>query len=257
MNLLESIAGWLNRSPWLNLLSMAVGLLSLALSVYFYIKSRSAVFPRYQTSGASLLSRGVRAVHDLQIIHAGRPLGQLSVSTISFWNQGDKVLEASAVAKADPLRIEFPAATVVLQANVVHQTSASNQVSLVVRANDGTVYIFFDYLSRNEGFTAEIFHDSPDEDCASVLGTIKGFGKPQEVLESDDPVSDNYVRPLFNWLYAKTGGGKTLLFWVLSPLWAIPLVFTLLVDLPLKPLRMLRGRSSSLNAYKHVKRYRQ
>lgn len=257
MDFIAGIAEWLNKSPWLNFLSMAVGLVSLLLSIYFYVRSKASVLPKYQTSGISLLSQGARAVRGLQIAHNGTNLVQLSVSTVSFWNQGNKVLEPSAVASADPLRIKLPDGTMILQANVAHQTSLGNQVALTLRMNESVIDISFDYFARNEGFTAEIFHDARFPDSASVLGTIKGFGHPQEVMETDDPISDNYVRPIMDWVWDKTGGPKRLWFWVLSPIYFIPLLVTIIIDLSFKPLRLLRGPSSSLNAYKHVKRYRE
>ena len=257
MQSLGKIAAWLNRSPWLNLLSMTVAILGIVLSIYFYLKSKSTVFPRFQTAGVSLLAQGAKEVQGLRILHGDRALERLSVATVSFWNEGTKVLESSAIAAADPLRIVLPSGTTILQVNIGHRSSPSNNAKVTVQPDNAIINIAFDFLSRNDGFTVEIFHDAASADCANVLGTVKGYGSPREVLEGDDRVSENYVRPLFSKLYYLTGGHKSIAFWALSPLWVIPLIFALLfIDLPLRPIRLLLGPSKALNAYKRADRYR-
>lgn len=255
MQILEELAKWLNESPWVNLFSFSLGLLGIFLSIVFYIRSKKEVYPRYQTAGVSLIASGTKSIQGLRILHNENSLKYLSVATVSFWNQGNKVLESNDIAGADPLRIVFPPSTNIIQAKLVDQSTPGNNVQFSASPNNPALIITFDYLARNEGCTFEIFHDAQDADCASVIGSIKGFGSPQRVAESDDIITDSYMMPLLGKVIRIIGGTKTFTFWILVPILFIPFALTMMIDILLKPFQLLFGPPKKLNAYIRAKKY--
>lgn len=254
MSALIEFAGWLNKTTWLNLIFFVLAILGVLLSYVFYRRSKKDIQPCYQFASVSLLASGANSVKDLKILHKGIPIDRLSVATVSFWNTGAAVLEASDVAPADPLRIILREGTRVLQASVATQSAPSNNVRISVDAGVPRVRIEFDYLARNEGFAIEIFHDAVEADFAILIGTIKGVKEIRRVTKGDDVISDTYIFPIYSRIWTLTGGPKKPLFWITAPLWFIPMLCTLLLDMLIKPARLLLGPSKDLNAHKRIER---
>ncbi|WP_025628221.1 hypothetical protein [Vibrio parahaemolyticus] len=253
---MESLLTWFNQWQWVNVISFSVGIIGIVLSVLFYIKSKSTHMPKYQVAGLSLLSKGIKEVDGLKVSLNDRSLDALSLTTVSFWNSGNKTLEITDFAPSDILRVAFPKGTSILQVQIGHVTVDSNYVNAEVNHDESTVYINFDYLSKNEGFTIEIFHDNLNPSTISLLGTVKGFGVPVKVTEPYEPFTDTYIRPRFEKLWDFTGGHTNISFWLLLPFLLIPMFITVLLDLLSKPFILIFSKSKAFDAEKRVNRYK-
>ncbi|MCB1789556.1 MAG: hypothetical protein KDJ24_04610 [Gammaproteobacteria bacterium] len=256
MDSLKNYLSFLSQSPWINLVSVAIGIFGIVLSTYFFLRSKSYIYPRFQKAGAALVASGIKNIDGLRILYRDRELTTLSLATVSFWNQGRRVLNSADMAPTEPLRIELPPGTTILQARVGETSSPSNNVKVKVRTGEPTIDIQFDYLAGREGFTVEIFHDNISPNCPELKGTIKGFGSAQEVMKNDDPISNNFVRPIYNRIYNLTGGPDRAVYWILSPIWILPLFIAALIDNILKPVRFILDSNNRFSAQNHLNRFK-
>ncbi len=102
-------------------------------------------------------------------------VNRLNRTTMTFWNDGTKVLDGSDIVKADPLIISYPEGSKILSYKILRQTKEVNGFSLkLVPDKPNVLLIDFDYLDPKGGITCEIIHDSEKHD-PEVLGSIKGI----------------------------------------------------------------------------------
>ncbi|HHX8679254.1 hypothetical protein J4H63_14775 [Vibrio alginolyticus] len=253
---MESLLTWFNQWQWVNVISFSVGIIGIFLSVIFYIKSKSTHIPKYQVAGLSLLSKGMKEVNGLKVSLNERSLDALSLTTVSFWNSGNRTLETTDFATSDILRVVFPKGTSILQVQIGYVTVDSNYVNAEVNHDESTVYMNFDYLSKNEGFTIEIFHDNLNPSKINLLGTVKGFGAPVKVTEQYEPFTDTYIRPRFEKMWDFTGGYKKISFWLLLPFIFIPMFITVFLDILSRPFIMIFSKSKVFDPKRRVKRFK-
>lgn len=104
-----------------NLLSTAIAVLSLLLSVHFYLESLQRREPYYLAyQSAQIYNKAVASPKITVIDSAGKPVsGDIHVLEVSFWNNGKLPIEPSEVRT--PIIFEFPDGYRLLESKVVRE----------------------------------------------------------------------------------------------------------------------------------------
>jgi hypothetical protein len=104
-----------------NLLSTAIAVLSLLLSVYFYFESLQKREPYYLPHRSSQIYSKTVASPKITVVDVdGKPVtGNIHVLEVSFWNNGKLPIEPADVRT--PIFIEFPAGSRLLDSKVVRE----------------------------------------------------------------------------------------------------------------------------------------
>ena len=104
-----------------NLLSTAIAVFSLLLSVYFYFESLQRREPYYLPyQSAQIYNKAVASPKITVIDSTGKPVsGDIHVLEVSFWNNGKLPIEPSDVRT--PIVFEFPNGYRLLDSKVVHE----------------------------------------------------------------------------------------------------------------------------------------
>jgi hypothetical protein len=238
-NLVSAFPEWLNSNQWLNMVFLLLALLSIVISIIFYYRSRVRIIPCYQIRNFPLITANVQKVEGLQVLHNGTPIENLTATHLSFWNQGNATLNSDDVAPHDPIRLNFSQDAKPLQVTMLHASKSANNASAFINSNDNSVHIKFDYFHTGEGLVCQIYHTGSEDNEVSLLGTVKS-AKIKHAEQYDDPITDGLVGPLIKRVHnsiKKYGEWtKFVIFVIFLPV----VVFTLPVDLIVKPFTKLR-----------------
>jgi hypothetical protein len=168
------------KSPYLNIIGCALGILGITLAIVFYLRSRRIKLLSYTARSFTLLSNAVTSLSDFSASYRNNELKNLAVTKILLWNSGNELITSTDIANNDPVRIVFPLHARVLNANVTTMSSISNLVRADVNPMKQNEIIYsFDYLGVNEGCLVSILHTSESPLEVSLCGTIKGYGSPK------------------------------------------------------------------------------
>lgn len=122
---------------------------------------------------------GCRHFRQLEVKYQSREIEQLSSTTITIWNNGNKTLEENDIPKATPLRISTKDDVEILGYRISDINNKANKVTLTTfeEENRQSLKIDFSYLDPNDGFKVEILHTGRSSSDIKISGRIKGKGK--------------------------------------------------------------------------------
>jgi hypothetical protein len=150
----------------------ALGIAGILIGVWLYFAGKKVAKPRVDIQTTMLVGSDASLLPDeVGITYQGESVPRLSRSIIRFWNSGTDVLDGSAIAAADPIRIVIPDGAAFLSVRLLKVLRLSNQVTLSME--ESAIIITFDYLNPNDGFVVEALHTS--ENAPLCVGELKGF----------------------------------------------------------------------------------
>ncbi len=162
------VAFWISTG-----VAILIGLAGIAISLYFYRKSRRVKQLCYTVTTANLIQDYSAKLSGLKIEYKGKNPANISVSKIAIWNDGTETIDHTDVAEAEPLRIVCDSE--VLDWSVISFTTPANQFGL---ARSGSLLsdVVFDYLDKTEGGIVQLVHTAKTSASILLSGRVKGSG---------------------------------------------------------------------------------
>jgi hypothetical protein len=111
------------------------------------------------------------------MLYAGKPIENLTVTKVAFWNAGKETIHSNDIASADPLVVKIKNDHEMLNAKVTYSKNPANQFSISDIKNQKQFTLQFDYLDKDEGAIIQILHTGISGEDIDVTGTVKGVGK--------------------------------------------------------------------------------
>lgn len=151
-------------------LSIGLGLLSLALALYFR-RIKKLGYKRYDIA----LLGGEAAVfpEELQLRFCGEIVERVASTDIAIWNAGNVTLERNDIVRADPLRVEVSNGKI-LRAGILQRSREVNQVEVTVLDKGSAATVEFEYLDARDGVILKVLHTGT-RDGLKLLGTLRGI----------------------------------------------------------------------------------
>lgn len=149
------------------------------IGVVLYLKGRKVKRLSFGTRRTRVLAKE-REVPDLKIFFKNEVIEKLFLTRVAIYNDGNQVIDASDVAKKDPLRIVIPDGFRIFDAGVFFVRNEANDFSLEMNREEGVIWITFDYMNEGDGCVVEMFDDIDMFQDISVTGSIKGIKKIQK-----------------------------------------------------------------------------
>jgi len=168
---------WLETNPRLGIASFILTIFALALSIYFYYKSKKAKLPCYAIKSFNIVEDLVSKFESLEMLYAGQPIKNLTVSKIAFWNAGKDTINNQDIPIAEPLTIHVKKEYQILDAKVLYTKNPANQFIISSSPLFTVAYLSFDYIDKEEGGVIQIIHTGKSDEDIEVHGLIKGAGK--------------------------------------------------------------------------------
>jgi len=173
MEYLETI--WLFISQkWL---TITVGLLGFATSVYLYSKGKKSRTPTYIVRTINLVRESVKKIDTVEILYSKEKVQNLSVSKIALWNDGRETINANDVALKDTVRLVIVEDFKFLDAKILYQKNQANDFDIKISEDNKRIEISFDYFDFEEGVVLQVFHTGGHNNDIHIEGTIKTVGK--------------------------------------------------------------------------------
>ena len=162
---------------------LVITLISIALNIVFFTKSKVRKVPTYRTRTSRLIRNSVNQIDHLQILFNDRKLSALTTSKVAFWNAGRETLCGSDISDKDVLRLVIDPAYEILSCDVLTQTRAANNFSVSLSPDSKSVEILFDYIDTDEGVVLKVRHTGSSNGDLSLCGSMK---KVKEIKRKGD-----------------------------------------------------------------------
>jgi len=219
---MEQLLSFLNQNQWLNLIFLVLALISILISLFLFFLSKKEKSPLFNVKHLNLVKGHIRKLDRVKITYNNEEVKDLTLTRVSFWNQGKETIDKSDIAQADPLRVQLPEGSILLEASLDYVHNIVNNISIKLSEDRRSLYINFDYLDTSEGCALTIYH-SADSGDVQVLGTIKGAGQIKKGGVEKDDLIKAYAEILI-----KLVGGRDKLNWIRK----ILLIFIILLSMP-------------------------
>lgn len=177
MNSFLQLADWLGTNPWLSIASFIIAVISVVLAIIFYSKSKKVKSPCYAIRSINIVRDLVSKIESLEMLFAGQPIENLTVTKIAFWNAGNDTINSYDIPIAEPLTVHIKKGYQILDAKILYSKNPANQFSISTSDDHSFVNLQFDYIDKEEGGVIQLIHTGTTDEDIEISGTIKGAGK--------------------------------------------------------------------------------
>lgn len=160
-------------------ISLCLAVLGIAMSVYFYFKSRRRKIPVYRSRTTRIIRSSVNKIDSLEVLYNKKRLNALTITKVAFWNAGKETISSTDISLYDKLRLEIGEGFEFLSCDVVTQTKIANNFRCSIEEDKKTILIEFDYLDYDEGAVLKIRHTGSTNADIVINGSIKGVSAIQ------------------------------------------------------------------------------
>lgn len=175
---------------WSGYMNNPIGIISFViptvLAIFFYLKGKKEKKPTFQIRSFNLVKDFSKKVTNIGLLYSGEKVENLTITKVIFWNMGNETIRKDDIAVADPIRIVVDNKYEIFEAEILNDTAnEANQFELVKKDNK-SIIIAFDFLSHAEGVAIQIAHSGLSSENVTLTGTIIGSGKPEEKFYDPD-----------------------------------------------------------------------
>jgi len=189
-----------------NLVFLVLAVVSILISVTLYIKSKKEKELVFSAKSFELIQNSISSINNLTIKYGEHDVEALTVTRLSFWNDGKATIDTDDIVSSDKLRIELAKDIKIYTARIEMTAKESNSITLCII--DNKIIINFDFLDYGDGAIINFYHSGSMEQAIRLKGNLKGALpiKPADELESL-PITNYIGRFLFRKYW---DGGETL-----------------------------------------------
>lgn len=159
-------------------ISTTIGIILLLI---FYFKSKRIRKPKFFVWSFNLIKDASKKLKKLEVIYSKKKIENLTVTKIAFWNDGKETIRKDDIPQAAPLKIVINNKYKILEAEVIKRTNEENLVK-VIKKNNKSIIVTFDYLDKGEGATIQVIHTGQSSEDINFIGKIKGAGPPKRIF---------------------------------------------------------------------------
>lgn len=174
---LQHLLDYFNGNPVLNVVSLALAILGIVFTIYFYFKSKKNRNPTYVVRTINLVKENVKKIDTVAILYAGEKVKNLSISKIALWNEGKETISSVDVALNNTIKIKIKDEFEFLDSEILFQKNSANDFKIQLSEDNKSISIFFDYFDFEEGLVMQIFHTGNSSDDIFIDGKIKSVKK--------------------------------------------------------------------------------
>jgi hypothetical protein len=152
----------------------ALGIIGIALAIYFYFRTKVNPSIAFQTGGVRLIGEHAELPQEVSVSFREVPVRALTTSTAIVWNNGNTTIEGSAIVSTDPVRLTFGDATQILSTEVLKASRDAIRFATRADAGRSEVFVSFEFLDPGDGAVIKVLHTGANLH-AVARGTVKGM----------------------------------------------------------------------------------
>ncbi|MEA3281303.1 MAG: hypothetical protein U9Q68_01910 [Euryarchaeota archaeon] len=169
---------------WSGYMNNPIGIISFViptfLAIFFYLKGKKEKKPTFQIRSFNLVKEFSKKVTTIGLLYSGEKVENLTITKVIFWNMGNEPIRKDDIAVADPIRIVVDNKYEIFEAEILNDTANEANRFELVKNDNKSIIIAFDFLSHDEGVAIQIAHSGLSSEDVTLTGTIIGSGKPKE-----------------------------------------------------------------------------
>jgi hypothetical protein len=186
------------QNPWAGFVGTVLGVLGVALSIVFYLRSRRIQRPTYAKRSIRWFDGSDTPHSDLKMYFRDQQIQRFTITHLAFWNAGNQTIRKGDFATASPLRLHIPSELTLLDIRVTARTTSENSVLVIPPAvlpshPASDIHIDFDFFDANDGFAVQLVHDGESTKDITLLGKLPGAPSIEQVGPGGD-VSRSFAR---------------------------------------------------------------
>jgi hypothetical protein len=184
---------------WIAAASLAIGIFSIAIAVYFYRRTDKKRTPTFMVNPArkSLVMPELAKIGEFSLLYKGVEIGKNGITStqIYFWNSGSLAIQSSEVLK--PYSISVSGASI-LSWSII-KTNRDIIRPHIFKADEtfDTLQLSFSVLEPGDGAVLEIIYEGPANAKIEIDGICIGSHRPM-ILPSDPVYFSTRSKQLFN-----------------------------------------------------------
>ena len=164
--------------PWFALLSFLIAIIGVITAVFYYYRGKKVKSPCYAIRSFNIAKDLVSKIESLEMLYDGKPIKNLTVTKIAFWNAGRDTINREDIPTTEPLIIRINEECKILDAKIHSIKNLANQLSISTSEDQLSSNINFEYLDRGDGGVFQLIHTDINDENIEVHGLIKGAGSP-------------------------------------------------------------------------------
>lgn len=159
-----------------DVISIGLAILSIVLTITFYLKSRRLRKLSYCSRSFPLITNRLTSVPGLEVSFRGQALRDLTASRILLLNTGNEILEPADFAGGEPLGLALSDVEAsFLLVEVIEESRKANAIKVVGKGSEKrSLALEFDHLGPEEGCVITVLHTSARANDPIVQGALKG-----------------------------------------------------------------------------------
>jgi len=155
----------------LTIVGIVVGLIA---SWFFSAKFAKSKKPYWHGKMNQLFQEGLSTIDNLKITYKDSEIDNLSSTYIAFWNNGKETVKGDEIAEDIKIRIRDGE---IYDAQVIFQTTQSNEFCATVSEDKRSVSIVFRYMDYKEGVVIQFLSNCLGIEEISLRGKMMGCRK--------------------------------------------------------------------------------
>ena len=121
----------------------------------------------------------------LKIKYEGQKIENLTVSEITFWNNGNEIIDRADIAISLSIIPRTVANTQILDVKVIKTSTLGNKFAAQKMPDNPNINLHFDYLDTQQGAVIQVIHTGVSELPLWVVGEVKGVKEIQYKRRAD------------------------------------------------------------------------
>jgi hypothetical protein len=158
---------------YLAIIGVAIGILGIFLSIYFYLKTVRKKKLSFLFENNTIFNQD-NVVEKLNVTYDNKKLNAFSNAKVLLVNNGQEAIGENDISTKEPIRIKVSNNHEILEAKI--QYSGNNKVELN-RLNAQEFNVKFEFLNPKEGIIINFLHDGTPYNQIEFLGRIKGINQ--------------------------------------------------------------------------------
>ena len=165
---------------------LSLAIIGIILAPFFYLKGKKEKKPTFQIRSFNLVKEFSKKVTNIELLYSGENIENLTITKVIFWNRGNEPIRKEDIAVADPIKIVVDSKYEIFEAEILNDTANEVNRFELVKNDNKSIIITFDFISHGEGVAIRIAHSGVSSEDVALTGTIIGAGKPEEIVYDPD-----------------------------------------------------------------------
>lgn len=222
---MSSVLNWFDNSPWLNIISLLIGVLGIFLAYYFYHKAKKDKAPVFSRQTFYIIRPNLATRRNIEVRYKDKKVEKLTLTRLAFWNNGKEPIRREDISSSDPLKIIATDNVNIFDIEIKYQNQVNN--FSIEKRSDNSADILFDFVNYNDGIVLDIYHNGDGNESVYLKGTFIGAKAISAGIKKDMIAKkiDILLFPINKW-----ANSKKILLRILGWLLILP---TIVIVLPL------------------------